>query len=246
MMAQVAQQAHASTDREPARVQRRTDHVRVRVLIVEPDALARRMVRDALAGADDVTVVAQAANSREAGEYARYHRPDVVLAEADMPDCDGAELTRRLSREAPDARVVLLSARHDDDLALRAIRAGAAGYLTKDLDPSLLPRVARKVADGEAAIPRATVMRVLERMREVPDTGWRPVRSRLTSREWEMVDLLNGGGTTEDIAEQLVLSPATVYSHVKNLLRKLGVHSRHEALEAAERLRREEAASIDS
>ena len=117
---------------------------------------------------------------------------------------------------------MLLAARGDDDLPLRAVRAGAAGYLTKDVDPELLPRVVRKVADGEAAIPRATVMRLLEWMREVPDSGWRPLRSRLTSREWEMVDLLAGGATTEAIAEGLVLSPATVYSHVKSLLRKLG------------------------
>ena len=188
-----------------------------------------------------MTVVAQASNCRELSEYARYYRPDVVLAEADMPGCDGLEVTKHLVQEVPEARVVLLAARGDDDLPLRAVRAGAAGYLTKDVDPDLLPRVVRKVADGEAAIPRATVMRLLEWMREVPDSGWRPVRSRLTSREWEMVDLLAGGATTEAIAERLVLSPATVYSHVKSLLRKLGVHSRRDAVEAAERLRREEA-----
>jgi DNA-binding NarL/FixJ family response regulator len=215
---------------------------RIRVLIVDPDALARRMVHEALSDAPSVTIVAQASNSREAGEYARYYRPDVVLAEADMPGCDGVELTRQLTQEVPEARVVLLAARGDDDLPLRAVRAGAAGYLTKDLDPEVLPRVVRKVAEGEAAIPRATVMRMLEWMREVPDSGWRPVRSRLTSREWEMVDLLADGESTEAIAQRLVLSPATVYSHVKSLLRKLDVHSRREAVEVAERLRREEAA----
>jgi DNA-binding NarL/FixJ family response regulator len=141
----------------------------------------------------------------------------------------------------PEARVVLLSTREEVEATLRAVRAGAAGYLSKDLDPALLPRVVRKVAAGEAALPRNVVMRVLEWMRESPETGWRPVRSRLTSREWEMVDLLAGGASTEAIAERLVLSPATVYSHVKNLLRKLEVHSRREAVDAAERLRREEA-----
>jgi len=214
---------------------------RVRVLIADPDALARRTVRDALSDAPGVTVVAQASNCREVSEYARYYRPDVVLAEADMPGCDGVELTRRLAQEVPEARVVLLASRGDEELPLRAVRAGAAGFLTKDVEPDLLPRVVRKVAEGEAAIPRATVMRLLEWMREVPDSGWRPVRSRLTSREWEMVDLLAGGASTEAIAERLVLSPATVYSHIKSLLRKLGVHSRRDAIEAAERLRREEA-----
>jgi DNA-binding NarL/FixJ family response regulator len=221
-------------------VRRPPEHVRV--LIADPDALARRTVRDALSDAPGVTVVAQASNCRELSEYARYYRPDVVLAEADMPGCDGVEVTRHLVHEVPEARVVLLAARGDDDLPLRAVRAGAAGYLTKDVDPEILPRVVRKVADGEAAIPRATVMRLLEWMRQVPDSGWRPVRSRLTSREWEMVDLLADGATTEEIAERLVLSPATVYSHIKSLLRKLGVHSRRDAVEAAVRLRREEAA----
>jgi len=213
----------------------------LRVLIVDPDALARRMVHAALAAAPGITVVAQTGDCREAGEFARYHRPDVVLAEASLPGGDGVALTKRLTQDVPEARVVLLSASTEADLPLRAVRAGAAGFLTKDVDPGLLPRLLRKVADGEAAISRATVMRILDWMREVPDAGWRPVRSRLTSREWEMVDLLAGGATTEDIAEQLFLSPATVYSHIKNLLRKLGVHSRREAVEAAERLRREEA-----
>ena len=213
----------------------------VRVLIADPDALARRTLRDALADVPDVTVVAQAADSREAGQCARYHRPDVVLAAADMPGGDAIELTRNLALEVPEARVVLLSWPRDDDLPLRAVRAGAAGFLTKDLDPSLLPRVVCKVADGEAAIPRTVVARVLESLRESPGTGWRPVRSRLTSREWEMVDLLADGASTEAIAERLFLSPATVYSHIKNLLRKLEAHSRREAIEAAQRLRHEEA-----
>jgi DNA-binding NarL/FixJ family response regulator len=213
---------------------------RIRVLIADPDALARRTVRDVLAEDPGVTVVAQASDAREAAEWARYYRPDVVLAEAEMPAGDGVELARELARDVPESRVVLLSSRDEDDLPLRAVRAGAAGWLTKDVDPAVLPRVVRKVADGEAAIPRHLVVRMLEWMRETPDTGWRPVRSRLTSREWEMVDLLADGASTEAIAEQLVLSPATVYSHVKSLLRKLEVHSRREAVQAAERLRHEE------
>jgi DNA-binding NarL/FixJ family response regulator len=214
---------------------------RIRVLIADPDALARRTVRDVLAEDPGVTVVAQASDGREAAECARYYRPDVVLAEAEMPAGDGVELARDLARDVPESRVVLLSAGDEDDLPLRAVRAGAAGFLTKDLDPAVLPRVVRKVAGGEAALPRDVVTRMVEWMRETPDTGWRPVRSRLTSREWEMVDLLAGGASTEAIAERLVLSPATVYSHVKSLLRKLEVHSRREAVEAAERLRHEEA-----
>jgi DNA-binding NarL/FixJ family response regulator len=213
----------------------------VRVLIADPDALARRTLRDALTDAPGIVVVASVADGREAGECARYYRPDVVLAAADLPAGDAVDLARELIRDVPETRVVLLSARDEDDLPLRAVRAGAAGFLTKDLDPAALPRVVRKVAAGEAALPRNVVMRMVEWLRETPDTGWRPVRSRLTSREWEMVDLLAGGASTEAIAEQLVVSPATVYSHVKSLLRKLEVHTRREAVQAAEQLRHEEA-----
>jgi DNA-binding NarL/FixJ family response regulator len=214
----------------------------VRVLIADPDALARRMVRDALADATGVTIVAQAIDGREAGESARYHRPDVVLAEVRLPGTDGLELARQLARDLPDTRVVLLSASDDDDLAVRAVRAGAVGYLTKDVDPGLLPHVVRKVAAGEAVIPRSAVMRVLEWMREVPDSGWRPVRSRLTSREWEMVDLLAAGATTRRSPSSSFSPrpPSTATSRTSSA--KLSVHSRQEAVDVAERLRREEAA----
>ena len=90
-------------------------------------------------------------------------------------------------------------------------------------------------------MPPALAARVLECLRDVPDSGWRPVRSRLTSREWEVVDLIGEGASTQAIADRLVLAPATVYSHVKSVLRKLGVHSRPDAVNAAERLRHEEA-----
>lgn len=98
-------------------------------------------------------------------------------------------------------------------------------------------------ADGEAIIPSRVMPRLLELWREIPAGGWRPLRSTLTTREWEIVDLLGEGASTEAIAERLVLSPTTVYTHVYRLLRKLGVHSRFEAVAAAQRLRQQEAAS---
>jgi len=119
------------------------------------------------------------------------------------------------------------------------------GYVAKQIDPSELRDVVRRLAHGEAVIQAALAARVLECLREVPNTGWRPVRSCLTSREWEIVDLMGAGASTQTMADRLVLSPATVYSHVKSVLRKLGVHSRPDAVSAAERLRREEAAPLN-
>jgi DNA-binding NarL/FixJ family response regulator len=216
----------------------------LRVLIADPDALARRTVRAALADAPGARTVADAGNARDAIALVRYHHPDVLLAEGRQPDMPGDELCRCVAREAPDTAVVVLGTVEDPDLAVRCLRAGAAGYLTKDLDLEGLPRILRAVVAGEAAVSRRMTMRLVETLRGVPDSGWRPVRSRLTSREWEIVDLLGEGASTEAIAERLVLSPATVYSHVKSVLAKLGVHSRSEAVPAAMRLRREEAACV--
>ena len=188
-----------------------------------------------------VAAVAGAGCGREAVELARYHRPDVLITDATHPDIEADELCRRLALEAPGTAVVVLCAVEDPELAVRCLRAGAVGYLTKDTEPERLPTVVRGVAEGEAAISRRLTLRLIESLPDVPDTGWRPVRSRLTSREWEVVDLLGEGASTDAIAEHLVLSPATVYSPVKNVHAKLGVHSRHDAVAAAMALRREEA-----
>src|SRR4029079_16815844 len=142
-------------------------------------------------------------------------------------------------------RVALLATHYDEDEALRALRAGAMGYVAKQIDPSELQDVVRRLARGEAVMPAALAARVLACLREVPDTGWRPVRSCLTSREWEIVDLLGEGASTRTMADRLVLSPATVDVHVKSVLRKLDVHSRLDAVSAAERLRRQEASPLN-
>jgi DNA-binding NarL/FixJ family response regulator len=212
----------------------------LRVVIADPDALARRSIREAVA--PGAMTVADAGNGRDAIALVRYHRPDVLIAEGTQPDMPGEELCRRIARETPETAVVVLGAVEDPELAVRCLRAGASGYLTKDVDPARLPQILRGVMAGEVAVSRRMTMELVATLRGVPDSGWRPVRSRLTSREWEIVDLLGDGASTEAIAERLVLSPATVYSHVKSVLAKLGVHSRGEAVPAAMRLRREEAA----
>jgi two-component system, NarL family, response regulator LiaR len=214
----------------------------LRVLLADPDALARRMVCATLDAAEGIAVVAEAGTAREAVELARYHRPDVLVAEATQPDLEPEELCRRMRSAAPATHVVLLCARQCSAEAVRCLRAGAVGYLGKEADVARLASAIHGVADGEAAVSRRLTLELVEALRTVPDTGWRPVRSRLTTREWEIVDLLGEGASTDGIAEQLYLSPATVYSHVKNVLAKLDVHSRGEAVDVATRLRREEAA----
>lgn len=216
---------------------------RLRVIVADDDPLARRVVRNALQQAG-VTVIAEASSGREALELARHYRPDVVLMEAVMPDFEGLEATRRLVAEVPETAVLVLTASGDEDTGLLALRSGAAGFLTKDVDIDALPRALHGVRDGEAAISRQLTMRLVERFRSTrtDGAGLRPVQSVLSGREWEVLDCLCGGATTDGIADLLVVSTDTVRSHVKNILRKLGVSSRGDAIAVAMRLR--EAATL--
>jgi DNA-binding NarL/FixJ family response regulator len=137
--------------------------------------------------------------------------------------------------------VLTLSAVNDHATVIAALRAGAVGHIGREVDPEELTELVVRAADGEVIVAQWLMPALLEALREVPDSGWRPLRSRLTTREWEVVELLEEGATTQRIADRLVLSPMTVYSHTKSVLRKLGVNSRRDAVIAAERLRREEA-----
>jgi DNA-binding NarL/FixJ family response regulator len=186
-----------------------------------------------------MTVVAEATTGREAVELASFYRPEVVVMDDRVSGLDGIEVTRRIHERAPGVCVVLLAGSHDNERALKSLRAGAVGYLSKEVELDALPRVLRGVLGGEAAISRRLTMALVESYRSSPrgGVGLRPVRSPLTDREWEVLDLLSDGAGTEDIAHTLVLSTETVRSHLKNLYRKLGVRSREQAVAEARRQR---------
>jgi DNA-binding NarL/FixJ family response regulator len=210
--------------------------MRLRVLLVDPDPLVRQVIREQLRTAGFV-VIADTGDGRDAVDLARFYRPELAVMEAHLPGVDGVSAIRTIVHDAPQTRVVVLSADAGDEVGLQVLRAGAVGYLSKEQGVAALPRVLAKVAEGEAAVPRTLAMRMLESLRRLPDHGWRPLHSQLTTREWEIVELLAAGAGTHDIADELVLSPATVYGHVKNIMRKLEVSSRAEAVAAAQKLR---------
>jgi len=214
---------------------------RVRVLIADQDGLARCMIRAVLQQADRVAMVLTAGDACEALELARYYRPTVLILDTALPPVGGVELIRKVLGVVSAVRILTVSATDDDQAAVAALRAGAVGHIDKDVDPDTLARLVLRAADGEAIVPRRLTMPLLGLLQELPDAGWRPLHSRLTTREWQVVQLLAEGASTQRIAERLVLEQTTVYSHVKSVLRKLGVHSRRDAVAAAERLRREEA-----
>jgi len=217
----------------------KTDETALRTIVADDDPLVRRLIRDTLQRAD-ITVIAEASTGREAVELALFYRPDIVVMDYMMPEMDGLEATRRIYEHEPSIRIVLLTGAGDEEIGMRALRAGASGYLSKEVELEALPRALRGALGGEAAISRKLAMQLIERYRSSAPSngaGLRPVRSRLTAREWEVLDLLAAGGTTDEIARNLVLSTETVRSHLKNLYRKLEVNSREEAVRAASTLR---------
>jgi len=213
--------------------------VPLRAIVADDDVALRRQIRDALQ-IGNTTVIAEANSGREAIELALFYRPDVLLMKAALPDVDGVEATRRIRAHDPGVRVILLSDDAEDHaVGLDALRAGAMGFLSRQIALDALPRVLQGAMDGEAAISRRLAMALVELHRRPPaiGAGLRPVRSDLTDREWEVLDMLSSGARTDEIARALVLSPETVRSHMKNLYRKLEVRSREQAIEAARRLR---------
>jgi DNA-binding NarL/FixJ family response regulator len=210
----------------------------LRVIVADDDPLARRVVRSALQDAG-IQVVAEAGTGGQAVELTLFYDPHVVVMDVVMPEMDGITAMRNILRTRPHQVVVLLTSA-DDDVGLVGLQAGAYGFLNKDLNIEALPRAIFAASEGEAAISRSMGTRLVEQLRRRPTSssaGMRPVRSELTSREWEVLDLLCGRKTTDAMAAELFLSPETVRSHVKAIYRKLGVNTREDAIARAGEMR---------
>lgn len=211
-----------------------------RVVIADSDGLARSMMQAALRKERGIAVIASTGSAHEVLELVRYYQPTVLIVDTDLLRNGGVRLVSSVRTASAVTRVLTIAV-DDDETALAALLAGAVGHVGKEINPAMLAELVTRAGAGEAIVPRRLVMPLLERIPELPDGGWRPLHSRLTTREWEIVALIAEGASTQEIAERLVLSVTTVYSHVKSVLRKLGVHSRRDAVLAAERLRRREA-----
>jgi DNA-binding NarL/FixJ family response regulator len=202
------------------------------VVVADDHAPTRAGVRQALE-ADGFSVVAEASTARAAVQAALVHRPHVCLLDIHMPG-SGIAAAEQISRDVPGTAVVMLTYSRESEDLFDSLRAGARGFLIKDMDPDRLGAALHGVIAGEAALPRSLVSKVLDEFRgrsgrKVFLRQRRP--AELTSREWEIMELLRQGLTTEDVATRLFVSAGTVRVHVSSVLRKLQVASRKEALE---------------
>ena len=198
------------------------------VVIADDHAPTRAGVQASLEGRG-FSVVAAVANAAAAVEAALDARPDVCLLDVHMPG-NGIAAAAEIGRELPDAAIVMLTVSGDDEDLFAALKAGASGYLLKDMDPGRLPDALRGVVAGEAALPRTLVARLVREFRAAERRPSLPIvrrrGARLTSREWEVLELLRDQLPTSAIAERLGLSPVTVRRHVSSILAKLRVPDR--------------------
>ena len=202
---------------------------RLRVVIADDQPMMRAGFKAVLEAAGDIAVVAEAGNGEEAVRAATEHAPDVVLMDIRMPGMDGIEATRRLPRQ----RVLILTTFGLDEYIIDALRAGASGFLLKDAPTQEVVQAVRAVAAGDAVLSPTVTRQLLDQVgRRLPGAVSRAPEAlaELTDREREVLQMLAAGLTNAEIAEALVLSEATVKTHVSNLLGKLGLRDRVQAV----------------
>jgi len=213
----------------------------IRVLIVDDHALIRRSLELALTAEADIEVVGEASDGEEAAELAGRLLPDVVLMDVRMPRRSGIEATRNIKESVPSTRIIMLTVSDEEEDLFEAIKAGATGYLLKDVQIDEVPDAVRGVHEGQSLINPAMAAKLISEFasmsrKEAERPPQLPV-PRLTDREMEVLRLVAKGMNNREIAKQLFISENTVKNHVRNILEKLQLHSRMEAVVYAVRER---------
>jgi DNA-binding NarL/FixJ family response regulator len=206
--------------------------VSTRVLVVDDQALVRGGFRMILDAREDMEVVGEAADGAEAVELVARTEPDVVLMDVRMPAMDGIEATERIVASGGQARIIILTTHDLDEYVLAALRAGASGFLLKDVRPTELVESIRVVADGDALLAPSVTRRLLDRFVAVLDEPppAQDLLAELTEREVEVLRLVALALSNAEIAGRLVLTEATVKTHVSSILRKLDLRDRVQAV----------------
>ena len=204
----------------------------IRILVVDDQALFREGLRTMLAVQPDFAVVGEAANGEEALRLAATLRPTVVLMDLRMPTLDGVAATRRLHAAQPDCRVIVLTTFDDDEYVFEGLRAGAVGYLLKDVTSTTLAEAIRAAARGESFLQPSVATKVIAEFARLADRATprpQPLVEPLSERELEILRLVARGASNREIAATLFIAEGTVKNHLTNILGKLGAHDRTEA-----------------
>jgi DNA-binding NarL/FixJ family response regulator len=202
----------------------------VRVLVVDDDALVRIGLSMLFAGAEDIAIVGEAADGGEVADAVAESQPDVVLMDIRMPGMDGLAATELLRAREDAPEVIILTTFEADDYVLRALRAGASGFLLKDTPPAEILRAVRAVAAGDPMLSPTITRRLIDHVTDI-ETGERQRRARkqldrLTEREREIAVAIGLGKPNAEISRELYMSVATVKAHVSRMLEKLGLNNR--------------------
>ena len=205
---------------------------KIKVLVVDDHAMFREGIRSLLAGYDDIEILGEAINGKEAVEKACQLAPHVVLMDITMPVMGGLEATRRIQKECPNARVLVLTQHEDSEYVLSMIKVGAKGYISKTANASELVSAIRTVHKGESYLyPSAATALVEEYLMRAGEE--KDEYERLTDREREILQLVAEGRTNHGIADKLFISVKTVLRHRTNIMEKLGFHNRTELIKYA-------------
>jgi len=196
----------------------------IRVLVVDDHPVVRRGIKSLLAEENDIDVVGEATNGKEAIQQVDQLHPDVILMDLVMPEMNGVEAIQGITASSPEARILVMTSFAADDKVFPSIKAGALGYLLKDSDPEDLVRMIHQVYRGELSIHPAIARKVIQELNRPPEEPLTP--DPLTQREVEILQLLAQGVENKEIARRLVLREATVRTHVSNILSKLHLANR--------------------
>lgn len=202
---------------------------KIRILITDDQAIVRKGIRALLSTEPNIEVVGEAENGREAVTLFEQLQPDVILMDLQMPEMDGIAAIRQITINKPHARILVLTSFATDDKVFPAIKSGALGYLLKDSSPEELIRSIRQVYRGESSLHPVIARKVLQELMRPPTPEEHPTTEPLTEREVEVLRLIARGMGNQQIADQLVISEATVRTHVSNILSKLHLASRTQA-----------------